>query len=164
MLFLSTYANKVDKKGRVSVPASFRSALASENFSGIVAYASFIHPCIEACGMRRMEALFQTIDTLDPFSEERDAFATTVLGGSMQLPFDGEGRVVLPELLIQKAGIQEEVVFVGKGSTFEMWNRARFDTHAENARTVAERARHILRASPRPENTLEKTEKPNKKE
>ena len=106
-LFLSTYINKVDKKGRVSVPASFRAVLAHQHFGGIVAYASFINECVEACGLDRIERISESIDSLDPYSEERDAFATTILGGSVQLSFDGEGRVLLPESLIDVSGISD---------------------------------------------------------
>jgi len=95
-LFLSTFAKKIDKKGRVSVPAQFRAALTEESFGGIVVYSSFVNPCVEASGMARIEKLSSGIDSLDPFSDERDAFATAVLGGSFQLQFDSEGRVTLP--------------------------------------------------------------------
>jgi MraZ protein len=135
----------VDKKGRVSVPAPFRTVLAHQHFNGIVAYASFVNPCIEACGMDRIEQLSASIDTLDPYSEERDAFATTILGGSTQLAFDGEGRVLLPEGLIQDAGIKSQVVFVGKGATFEIWNPERFEEYANKAREIAKEQRAALR-------------------
>lgn len=144
-LFLSTYTNKVDKKGRVSVPALFRTVLASQHFNGIVAYTSFVNPCIEACGMDRIEHLSASIDSLDPYSEERDAFATTILGGSIQLPFDGEGRVLLPELLLEDAGIKEQAVFVGKGATFEIWSPEGFETYAAKARDIAKEQRAALR-------------------
>jgi len=146
-LFLSTYVNKVDKKGRVSVPASFRAVLAGQSFQGIIVYASFIHDCIEACGMERIEQLSSSIDTLDPYSEDRDAFATTILGGSVQLPFDGEGRVFLPPILQQNAAIQDKVVFVGKGATFEMWRPEKFECYAEKARQLAKDRRAHLRLS-----------------
>lgn len=144
-LFLSTYSNKVDKKGRVSVPAPFRTVLVHQHFNGIVAYASFVNPCVEACGMDRIEQLSASIDTLDPYSEERDAFATTILGGSTQLAFDGEGRVLLPEELMAEAGIKTQVVFVGKGATFEIWNPDRFDEYASKAREIAKEQRAALR-------------------
>lgn len=147
-LFLSTFTNKVDKKGRVSVPASFRTALGQLNFQGIVAYQSFVNECIEACGIDRIEQLSQSIDSLDPFSDERDAFATAILGGSVQLAFDGEGRVLLPEGLIKAAGITDQVVFVGKGTTFEMWNPDRFSTYASKARDFAKTERNKLRLTP----------------
>lgn len=147
-LFLSTYTNKLDKKGRVSVPAPFRTVLSQGHFHGIVAYASFVNPCIEACSMDRIEQISNSIDTLDPYSEERDAFATTILGGSSQLAFDSEGRVLLPEELINDAGIDDQVVFVGKGATFEIWNPKRFDLYAGKAREIAKEQRASLRLKP----------------
>ena len=144
MLFLSTYVNKVDKKGRVSVPVAFRGALSTQSFSGIIAYKSFINPCIEACGLNRIEFLSQTIDALDPYSEARDAFATTILGESVQLPFDGEGRVILSEELIEIAKIDDKACFVGKGAAFEVWKPEIFEEYAANAREIAKQNRSLL--------------------
>ncbi len=147
MLFLSTYTNKIDKKGRVSVPASFRSFLSQQSFPGIIAYNSFINPCIEACGMDRMEFLNQAIDNLDPYSENRDAFATTILGGCVQLSFDGEGRIILPESLIEFASLAEQACFVGKGATFEIWSPENFENYATKAREIARAGRKDLQIS-----------------
>lgn len=147
MLFLSTFQNKIDKKGRISVPASFRAALAKdEEFSGIISYASFINRCIESCSIARIRKLSERIESLDPFSEERDAFATTILGGSIQLPFDGEGRVTLPEHLIEMAGINEAAIFVGKGETFEIWEPQAFTEYSARARDMAREKRLRLRS------------------
>lgn len=145
-LFLSTFEKQIDKKGRVSVPPAFRAVLAQQNFNGMIAYSSFVHPCIEACGMQRLEKLYARIEALDPFSEERDAFATAILGGSVQLPFDSEGRVVLPENLLEKAGIDGLGVFVGKGATFEIWSQAEFVKHQAAARDMALKNRLVLKA------------------
>lgn len=149
MLFLSTFEKQIDKKGRVSVPASFRAVLAAQPFSGIIAYSSFVNPCIEACGMDRLEKMHAHIETLDPFSEERDAFATAILGGAQQLPFDGEGRVILPEALLKQAGIDGLGVFIGKGATFEIWAKDAFEKHQSQAREMAKTHRLALRAAPK---------------
>ena len=149
MLFLSTYINKIDKKGRVSVPALFRANLSQQEFPGIITYSSFINPCIEACGINRIEVLNQTIDSLDPYSEARDAFATTILGGCIQLAFDGEGRVILPENLIEFAGLDEQACFVGKGATFEIWHPKTFEAYALQAREIAKKDRQSLQFSPK---------------
>ena len=117
VLFLSTFHNKVDKKGRVSVPATFRAALASQSFAGVVAYSSFINPCIEACGMERIEKISTRIETLDPYSDEYDAFTTTILGGSVQLGFDGEGRILLPEALVTEEARAALAKFRADGGT-----------------------------------------------
>lgn len=145
-LFLSTYTNKIDKKGRVSVPAAYRAALPEHGFSGIVAYGSFINPCIEACGMGRIEMLSRQIETLDPFSEERDVFANTILAGSVELAFDGEGRVMLPETLLADAGIKDTAVFVGKGETFEIWEPKTYQSYTSRTREIARERRMHLRA------------------
>lgn len=147
-LFLSTYPKKIDKKGRVSVPSQFRAVLAAEPYQGLVIYSSFINDCIEACGMSRIEALSGRIEMLDPFSEEHDAFASAILAGSMQLPFDGEGRISLPEILIAELGISQEVVFAGKGKTFEIWEPRAFVAHAVKSREQAMEKRNLLRALP----------------
>ena len=146
-LFLSTFIKKIDKKGRVSVPAQFRASLTEESFGGIVVYSSFVNSCIEASGMSRIEKLSQGIDNLDPFSNERDAFATAILGGSFQLQFDSEGRVTLPPELMKDAKIEEDVVFVGKGPTFEIWEPKTFDLYSDKARKLALTNRGQLRLS-----------------
>tara|TARA_B100000989_G_scaffold294040_1_gene272364 strand:- start:525 stop:989 length:465 start_codon:yes stop_codon:yes gene_type:complete len=145
-LFLSSFEKNIDKKGRVSVPVPFRGALQGQNFSGIIAYASFVNNCIEACGMDRIEKIYERIETLDPFSEERDAFATAILGGSQQLAFDGEGRVVLPAEMLEEAGITNKCVFVGKGETFEIWEPDDYRKHDAEARKLAKEKRLSLRA------------------
>jgi MraZ protein len=146
MLFLSTYINKIDKKGRVSVPSSFRTQLAEQSFNGIVAYPSFINPCVESCGIDRIQKLSERIETLDPFSEEHDVFSTSILSGARELAFDGEGRVMLTEELIASAQLCETAMFVGKGNTFEIWEPESFKVHAERARQIAREKRLSLRS------------------
>ncbi len=143
-LFLSSFVNKIDKKGRVSVPSVYRAALAKQEFAGIVVYPSFVNCAIEACSMDRIEKLSQSIEELDPFSDEYNAFATTILAGSIQLPFDTEGRVILPENLIAETEINGICTFVGKGQTFEIWQPEKFEIYAENARKIARENRHSL--------------------
>ena len=145
-LFLSTFEKQIDKKGRVSVPPTFRAVLAAQSFNGMIAYSSFVHPCIEACGMERLEKLYARIETLDPFSEERDAFATAILGAAVQLSFDSEGRVVLPEQLLEKANITSTGIFVGKGATFEIWTPALFKEHEASVRDLALKRRLSLKS------------------
>ncbi|UCM86130.1 MAG: division/cell wall cluster transcriptional repressor MraZ [Rickettsia endosymbiont of Culicoides impunctatus] len=144
-IFLSKYINNLDKKGRVSVPASYRVALSSQSFNGVIVYPSFRNKCIEACSLKRLEELSQMIQTLDPYSEERDAFETIILGGAIQLTFDGEGRVILPKSLIEHSDISEQVCFVGKGLVFEIWQPQNFETYLSSARQIAQNNRLTLK-------------------
>jgi len=145
MLFLSTYHNRIDKKGRISIPAQFRAVLAAQQFQSIVAYASPQHGCIEACGMTRILKINERIEHLDPYSEERDAFATAIFGESVQLSFDGEGRVVLPDSLIKFAGLSDEATIVGKGEIFEIWSPKSFEAHVKRVRELVRAKRFHLK-------------------
>lgn len=142
---MSKYINNLDKKGRVSVPASYRAALSSQSFNGVIVYPSFRNKCIEACSLKRLEELSQMIQTLDPYSEERDAFETIILGEAIQLAFDGEGRVILPKSLIEHSDISEQVCFVGKGLVFEIWQPQNFETYLSSARQIAQNNRLTLK-------------------
>src|SRR5690606_640423 len=143
-LFLSNFTNKMVKKGKVSVPSQFRLALSNQDFSGIVVYESFVNQCIEGCDMDRIRQLSESIDNLDPFSEVRDSFATTILGNAVQLNFDSDGRVIIPERLLKIAEIDEKAVLVGKGSTFEIWQNEKFEEYAKKAREQAKNNRDLL--------------------
>jgi MraZ protein len=136
-LFLSTFVNKVDRKGRVSVPATFRAAVADQSFSGIVVFPSFKYHALDASGIKRMEEMSERLNTLDEFSDEHDDLGM-LFAGSQALPFDTEGRIVLPENLAEHAHITESAAFVGLGKKFQIWEPNRF---ADHQATLRERAR-----------------------
>ena len=133
-MFLSSFENKLDKKGRVSVPANFRSHLNSLGYNGFISYPSFNHPALEACSQDRIEKLSNTIDTLNPFEEKRDYFATSVLSESENLQFDTEGRVSISEKLLNHAKIKNNILFVGLGKTFQIWEPKNFEKFKSFAR------------------------------
>ena len=121
-LFLSRFDNKVDRKGRVSVPASFRVDLTSDAFAGVVAFPSPGNPgAIDGCNIGRMKQLADGIDSFNPFSAEYGDLATAILTKSHRLPFDGEGRIILPQQLLQHADITTMATFAGRGATFQIW-------------------------------------------
>ena len=144
-MFLSSYENKLDKKGRVSVPATFRSHLSSMGYNGFIGYPSFNHSALEACSQDRIEKLSNTIDSLNPFEEKRDYFATSILSESVHLQFDPEGRVSLTERLLDHAKIKNSILFVGLGKTFQMWEPKLFDKFKIIARKKAFQNRSNLK-------------------
>ena len=144
-MFLSSYENKLDKKGRVSVPASFRSYLSSLGYNGFIAYPSFNHDALEACSEDRIEKLSSSIDTLNPFEEKRDYFATSVLSESINLQFDSEGRVLITDKLLDHAKIKNSILFVGLGKTFQIWETKSFEKFKIVARKKAYQNRSNLK-------------------
>ena len=144
-MFLSTYENKLDKKGRVSVPASFRSHLSNLGYNGVICYPSFNNSSIEACSQDRIEKISSAIDSLNPFEEKRDYFATAVLSESSNLIFDTEGRVQFPNKLLNFAKIKSDILFVGLGKTFQVWNPKNFEKFKNFARKKALQSRSTLK-------------------
>ena len=144
-MFLSSYENKLDKKGRVSVPASFRSYLSNLGYNGVICYPSFNNPSIEAWPQDRIEKISNTIDSLNPFEEKRDYFATSVLSESENLQFDTEGRVSLSKRLLSHAKIKNNVLFVGLGKTFQIWEPKNFEKFKVTARKKAYQNRSSLK-------------------
>ena len=144
-MFLSTYENKLDKKGRVSVPASYRSYLSNLGYNGVICYPSFNNQSIEAWPQDRVEKISNSIDSLNPFEEKRDFFATSVLSESENLQFDTEGRVSISGKLLQHAKIKNNVLFVGLGKTFQIWEPTSFEKFRVNARKKSNINRNSLK-------------------
>lgn len=114
-LFLSSYENRVDAKGRVSVPAKFRAVVANDEFQGVVLYCSPTHNCIEGVSMSRLEKLAESGDICG------DLFAD-----AQQMAFDVTGRIIITPELIKYAGIKNCALFVGRGNSFQIWNPDNF--------------------------------------
>ncbi len=126
--FVSSVVNKLDAKGRVSVPAPFRQILAQQNLQGVYCIPSFTVPALEAFGETLLSQFQQRLRGYDPlFSEDYDAEANTVLGRTQFLNFDDEGRVRIPDELIAHAGITERVAFIGLDLKFQIWDPVRFE-------------------------------------
>ncbi len=138
--FWSTYTNKVDKKGRVSIPAAFRPHLTSQYFQGVVVFPSFRSPSLDCRSWEQMESLTQSISHLPEFSPEREALSAVLFGAATPLTFDPEGRILLPQHLVDHLGISTEAAFVGKGDSFQIWEPAALVKFMAEARAqVAEK-------------------------
>lgn len=124
------------------MPASFRSSLSStptslggeSTFSGIVVFRSLKHPALEGCSVDRMQRLSNSIDRLELFSDAQDDLVSTIFADSHLLTLDGEGRVSIPEEFLSFAGLSEQVAFVGRGATFQLWAPEVFHKVQEEAR------------------------------
>ena len=121
-LFMDTVINKVDAKGRVSLPADYR-AMVKELSSEIICYRSLSAPCIEGCLEETLDKLATEIENAtDFFSETQDNLTNLVFGDAKRFSFDSTGRILLTEKLLRHAEITDSAVFVGKGRKFQIWN------------------------------------------
>jgi MraZ protein len=125
-LFVSHYLLRLDAKGRVSVPASFRAVLARDGFDGLYCYPALDRPALDAGGNALLKEIEALIADYAPYSDQREQFALALYGTSETLKIDGEGRVVLTDALKSHAGIRDAVAFVGLGHKFRIWEPGRF--------------------------------------
>ena len=139
---IGRHTNKIDKKGRISVPKAFRDALfkpvleerdAPDLFSGVYLYRSFKYPSIEGCGEMFIQRIIDSLDELELFSDKQDDLAVTLLENSYQIAYDTEGRILLPTELRAYAGLNEEAVFVGRGTRFQIWEPEAYKVYNHKA-------------------------------
>lgn len=128
-LLVGRHVNRIDRKGRVSVPKLFRDFILSRSggFAGIFAYSLYQEPAVEACDGQHMARVAESLEDLPMNSEDQKALALMLLERAHQLSFDPEGRIVLPEELIVHAGLDGDALFVGRGFRFQIWNPGRYD-------------------------------------
>ncbi len=131
--FVSHYVLRLDAKGRVSVPASFRAVLARDGFDGLYCYPALDRPALDAGGNALLGEIEALIAGFAPYSDQREQFGLSLYGTSETLKIDGEGRVVLTDMLKAHAGIGDTVTFVGLGHKFRIWEPGRFRTELAEA-------------------------------
>lgn len=144
-LFMDTVINKVDAKGRVSLPADYR-AMVKELGSEIVCYRSLTAPCIEGCLEDLLDKLASEIEnSTDFFSETQDNLTNLIFGDAKRYTFDSTGRINLSEKLLQHAQITDSAVFVGKGRKFQIWNPQNWEKEEARIRAEVLKNRPVLK-------------------
>lgn len=147
--FVSTYTNKIDAKGRVSIPAAFRAVLERDGYKsgstvGIYCYPSLDAPALDAGGERLAQKIDGLLSGLPDYSDERDELSVALYGDVQVLTVDGDGRIVLPEGLRAHAGLSGAVTFVGLGDKFQMWEPVRFEERRQRAREKVQDHRKLF--------------------
>lgn len=144
-LFLDTITNKVDAKGRVSLPADYRT-IVKELSTEIVCYRSLTSPCIEGCTEDLLEKLATDIEnSTDFFSETQDDLTNLIFGDAKRFTFDSTGRIMLTEKLLKHAEITDVAVFVGKGRKFQIWSEKNWEKEEKRIREKIKANRPSIR-------------------
>lgn len=144
--FVSTFTNKIDAKGRVSIPAQYRAVLSVDGLDGIYCCPTLDRQAIDAGGNRFREAIRSSLANFEPFSENHELLSTTLIGESEIFKVDSEGRVVLSETIREHAGLTDRVTFVGQGYKFQLWEPERFIQYREEAKNRLRDLRQALGA------------------
>jgi MraZ protein len=136
-LFTGTYENKVDRKGRVSLPSIFRSQLPDGDARVVYVYRSPSLPALEACDQAFMDRLADSLEAFEMFSDEEEDLGGVILADARPLALDGEGRIMIPAEHTAFAGIEERAAFVGRGRRFQIWHPEIYTEHAAASRARA---------------------------
>ena len=147
--FVSTFTNKIDAKGRVSVPVSFRTVLAKDGFEGIYCYPSLDDEALDAGGQRLVDKIQSLLEGIAPYSDERDHLAMALFGASEVISVDQDGRIKIPERLCEHAGISSKATFVGLGDKFQIWEPEKFRDQFSAGRKKLNEFKHLLGAGHR---------------
>ena len=150
--FVSTFTNKIDAKGRLSIPAPFRAVLERDRYTGasglgLYCYPSLDAPALDAGGERLAQKIDGLLGGLPDYSDERDELAVALYGEAQFIAIDADGRIVLPRELRTRIGLPDglaEVAFVGLGDKFQLWAPERFDERRERAREKVRQHRQLL--------------------
>ena len=133
IMFLSSFYGILDSKNRVAIPSSFRSTISSSK-EKIYIYKSLKYECLEVHLSSKINVLIKSFDEKDFFSKKNDHFKTAILSDLEEINIDKEGRFILKEQLQKFSKLSKELIFIGKGNHFEIWEKKLGESHKKISR------------------------------
>ncbi len=121
-MFRGRFAHTMDKKGRVSIPAAFRSEF--EERSDRPPFLTLGQMCLELYHHEDWLAHEQQLVDGDPFSPAAKRMRRRVIASAVEVTFDGQGRILVPDFLRKDARLERDVTILGAGLDVEIWDRA----------------------------------------
>lgn len=133
--FLSNATNRIDAKGRVSVPSTFRAVLAQREVRELYCFQDFVFPAISVGGPDLLDRFERQIASEDPFSPAANEMSLLIHGGGVFMKLDSEGRLMVTDFIRDFTGISTDVTFVGRADHFQLWAPQTFEAVQAAART-----------------------------
>ena len=135
-MFRGCFEHSIDEKGRVSIPVSFRKVLQDLHDERLVITKFVINSfrCLDVYPQAEWENLEQQLLSKPRFDETFFKLGTFYLGNAQECAVDKQGRVLLPPLLRDYAGIKKDVMFVSALKIFRIWDNEiwqQFNTESE---------------------------------
>ena len=139
--FLSNAVNRIDAKGRVSVPAHFRTVVQQRGYSELYAIRQLDVPALDVGGLDLLDRYEERMKLEDPFLQTADDMSFFVHGDGAFLKLDQDGRITVTDFIREHTGISSEVAFVGRGNFFQMWEPGKLSAYGAEVRTRLSRLR-----------------------
>lgn len=132
--FLSSAVNRIDAKGRVSVPAHFRSVVQQRGYSELYAIRQLDVPALDVGGLDLLDRYEERMAREDPFLQAADDMSFFVHGDGAFLKLDQDGRITVTDSIRDHTGITTDVAFVGRGNFFQIWEPSKLAAYGAQVR------------------------------
>jgi MraZ protein len=149
--FLSSAVNKIDAKGRVSVPAHFRAVVQQRGYSELYAIRQLDVPALDVGGLDLLDRYEERIALEDPFLQTADDMSFFVHGDGAFLKLDQDGRITVTDFIREHTGISSEVAFVGRGNFFQIWEPSKLSAYGAEVRARLSQLRQGTKPGEKPE-------------
>ncbi len=133
LMFLSSFYGIVDTKNRISIPSSYRSIIKSSNEKTFI-FKSLKYKCLEVHLSSKINSLIKSFDEKDFFSKKNDHFKTAILSDLEEIIIDKDGRFIVKDQLQKYSKLSKDIIFIGKGNHFEIWEKNLGETHKKISR------------------------------
>lgn len=123
MSFIGQFTVRLDAKNRAFMPAGFRRILQQSGNQTLVVRKDYFENCLVVYPASQWEAETARVRArLNRFDESQQMVYRKMVSEAQELQLDSNGRILLPKQLLDKAGIKQDVLFVGMEQTIELWN------------------------------------------
>ena len=143
--FLSSAVNRIDAKGRVSVPAHFRTVVQQRGYSELYAIRQLDVPALDVGGLDLLDRYEERMKLEDPFLQAADDMSFFVHGDGAFLKLDQDGRITVTDFIREHTGISSEVAFVGRGNFFQIWEPGKLNAYGAEVRARLSRLRQGMK-------------------
>ncbi|MEB2313286.1 MAG: division/cell wall cluster transcriptional repressor MraZ [Sorangiineae bacterium] len=148
-MFRGQFTHAIDAKGRVSLPARFREAVAPAGDARLIVTPAPFDPCLHVYPMRAWEDFEVKISELPRLDPNIVRFRRLYVSAAVECEIDRAGRVLVPPQLRERAGLTRDVLWAGMGGNIELWAKEQWDSalaltpdeHAAFQRAVMEQIR-----------------------
>ncbi len=145
-MFRGRYEHTMTEKGRVSVPARFRE-VCKERYEDETFVITNFDKCLVAYPLKEWREIERKVVELPQFKQEVISFLRYLMGGAVDCPIDGQGRILVPQSLRSHANISKEVIMVGMLTRFEIWAKEVWEEEqAVSAYDEFKKSRELLAA------------------
>src|SRR5262249_1840923 len=124
-MFRGHFEHAVDDKGRVAIPIQFREALSGLQEERLVATKFWVREshCLDVYSLSGGRVIEARVRAMAPFDEDVVSFCNLYVAPAQELRLDVQGRILLPPLLREHAGIKRDVTITGDVDKFRIWDR-----------------------------------------